>query len=37
MSDEISQEDIDEVVQDRYRIFSLANGQIIIGKIIMII
>tara|TARA_B100001248_G_scaffold254962_1_gene234070 strand:+ start:3431 stop:3829 length:399 start_codon:yes stop_codon:yes gene_type:complete len=34
MSDEISQEDIDEVVQDRYRIFSLANGQIIIGKII---
>ena len=34
MSDEISQEDIDEVVQDRYRIFSLANGQIVIGKII---
>tara|TARA_X000000950_G_scaffold86894_1_gene109416 strand:+ start:6643 stop:7041 length:399 start_codon:yes stop_codon:yes gene_type:complete len=34
MSDEISQEDIDEVVNDRYRIFSLANGQIIIGKII---
>ena len=34
MSDEISQEDIDEVANDRYRIFSLANGQIIIGKII---
>ena len=34
MSDEISQEDSDEVVQDRYRIFSLANGQIVIGKII---
>ena len=34
MSDEISQEDIDEVVQDRYRIFSLANGQIVIGGII---
>ena len=34
MSDDISQEDIDEVVQDRYRIFSLANGQIVIGKII---
>ena len=34
MSDEISQEDIDEVVQDRYRIFSLSNGQIVIGKII---
>ena len=34
MSDEISQEDIDEGVQDRYRIFSLANGQIVIGKII---
>ncbi len=34
MSDEISQEDIDEVVNDRYRIFSLANGQIVIGKII---
>ncbi len=34
MSDEISQEDIDEVANDRYRIFSLANGQIVIGKII---
>ena len=34
MSDEISQEDIDEVVNDRYRIFSLANVQIVIGKII---
>lgn len=34
MSDEISQEELDQASQDRYRIFSLANGQTVIGKII---
>lgn len=34
MSDEISQEELDQASQDRYRIFSLANGQTVIGRII---